>query len=58
MEEIEGKIEEMRREGDWEDMFEDMGESHLSIKSAVSSQGQSGVRVRGEISASQIDLKL
>ncbi len=39
-------------------MFEDMSESHLSVKSAVSSQGQSGVRVKGEISASQIDFKL
>ena len=38
LEEMEGRIEEKSREGDWEDMFDDMSESHLSVKSAVSSK--------------------
>ena len=51
-------MEEENRGGDWEDMFQDMSSSHLSVKSAVSSQRQSGVRGRGEVTASEIDTKL
>jgi hypothetical protein len=37
-------------------MFDDMSESHISVKSAVSSQRQWGVK--SEVTASYIDLKL